>query len=60
MKKLTEFLSNLLQSINIPGGLDSLSGLINSPADYRAALAETLARERRLLERLNLLAAAPR
>lgn len=30
------------------------------PADYRAALAETLARERRLLERLNLLAAAPR
>ena len=37
IKKLTELLSNLLQSIDIPGGLNSLSGLIDSPADYRAA-----------------------
>jgi hypothetical protein len=37
IKTLTEFLQNLLQAIDIPGGRDSLSGLIDAPSDYRAA-----------------------
>jgi len=29
LKRIREFLANLLQSIDIPGGRDNLSGLIN-------------------------------
>ena len=36
VKRLRETLTNLLQSINIPGGTNSLSGLINDPTDYQA------------------------
>lgn len=37
VKRLRETLTNLLQSIDIPGGTDSLSGLIDDSADYQAA-----------------------
>eukprot|EP00804_Cyclotella_cryptica_P000193 CCRYP_016175-RA/>CCRYP_016175-RA protein AED:0.26 eAED:0.26 QI:0/0/0/0.6/0.75/0.8/5/0/1027 len=34
VKHLCEMLTNLLQSIDLPGGTDSLSGLIDDPIDY--------------------------
>ena len=34
---ILEFLTNLLQSIDVAGGNDSLSGLVNDPAAYAAA-----------------------
>jgi hypothetical protein len=36
VKQLRETLTNLLQSIDIAGGTDSLSGLIDDDADYQA------------------------
>jgi hypothetical protein len=36
VKRLRESLTNLLQSINIAGGTDSLSGLIDNATDYLA------------------------
>jgi hypothetical protein len=36
VKQLRESLTNLLQSIDIAGGTNSLSGLINNDADYQA------------------------
>jgi hypothetical protein len=36
VKRLRETLTNLLQSIDIAGGTDSLSGLINDAANYQA------------------------
>ena len=36
VKQLNEWLTNLLQSIDIAGGTDSLSGLINNDTDYQA------------------------
>jgi hypothetical protein len=37
LKRILEFITNLLQSIDIPGGCDNLSGLIDTPSDYLAA-----------------------
>ena len=37
LKNIREFLTNLLQSIDVGGGDDSLSGLVNDPAAYAAA-----------------------
>jgi hypothetical protein len=36
LKRIREFLTNLLQSIDIPGGHDNLSGLIDAPSNYLA------------------------
>jgi hypothetical protein len=38
VKRLRETLTNLLQSIDIAGGTESLSGLIDDAADYQAIL----------------------
>ena len=37
LKTIREFLTNLLQSIEVAGGNDSLSGLVDNPAAYAAA-----------------------
>jgi hypothetical protein len=37
LKRIWELITNLLQSIDIPGGRDNLSGLIDAPSDYLAA-----------------------
>jgi hypothetical protein len=36
LKQIREFLANLLQSIDIPGGRNNLSGLIDAPSNYLA------------------------
>ena len=35
-KNITKILTNLLQSIDIPGGQDSLSGLLDDNAQYKS------------------------
>jgi hypothetical protein len=37
LKRIREFLANLLQSIDIPGGRNNLSGLIDAPSNYLVA-----------------------
>ena len=37
LKRIQEFLANLLQSIDIPGGRNNLSGLIDAPFDCLVA-----------------------
>ena len=41
IKRLRETLTNLLQSIDVSGGTDSLSGLIDDAADYQATYGHT-------------------
>ena len=44
LKNIREFLTNLLQSIDIAGGNDSLSGLVDNPAAYAMAYGHTVDR----------------
>ena len=41
LKRICEFLANLLQSIDIPGGHDNLSGPSDTPSDYVTAYGHT-------------------
>ena len=48
VKRLHESLTNLLQSIDIAGGTDSLSGLIDDDTDYQATYGIIFANDQRI------------
>ena len=55
VKNITEVLKNLLQSIDIPGGSDSLSGLLDDDADYRAEYGHSFDRLLQVMSALSLM-----